>query len=50
MRAGGAMISFYIKGDAAETQKFMESLELFTMAVSLGGVESNNIILKLGLI
>ena len=40
MRAGGAMISFYIKGGAAEAERMMKGLELFTMAVSLGGVES----------
>lgn len=35
------MISFYLKGSAIEAEKFMKGLELFTMAVSLGGVESN---------
>lgn len=40
MRAGGAMISFYLKGGEAETTAFMSGLTTFTMAVSLGGVES----------
>jgi cystathionine gamma-lyase len=40
MRGGGAMLSFYIKGGAEETAVFMSELKVFTMAVSLGGVES----------
>lgn len=40
MRAGGAMISFYIKGGCDEVERMMKGIELFTMAVSLGGVES----------
>lgn len=45
MRAGGAMISFYIKGGAAEVERMMKGLDIFTMAVSLGGVESIILIL-----
>ena len=41
MRAGGAMISFYVKGGAIEVERMMKGLELFTMAVRLGGVDSN---------
>jgi cystathionine gamma-lyase len=36
----GAMISFYIKGGIAAARKFVESLEIFSLAVSLGAVES----------
>lgn len=34
---GGGIVSFYIKGDAT---KFLESLKIFQLAESLGGVES----------
>ena len=34
------MISFEIKGGEKEAVQFLESLELFTLAESLGGVES----------
>lgn len=36
----GAMLSFELKGSAAETQTFASSLELFCLAQSLGGTES----------
>ncbi len=36
----GGMISFEIAGGEKEAVKFLESLELFTLAESLGGVES----------
>ena len=36
----GGMISFEIKGGEKEAVHFLESLELFTLAESLGGVES----------
>ena len=36
----GAMLSFEIKGDVEAVEKLFESLELFTLAQSLGGVES----------
>jgi len=36
----GGMISFEIKGGEKEAITFLESLELFTLAESLGGVES----------
>lgn len=36
----GGMISFEIKGGEKEAVQFLESLELFTLAESLGGVES----------
>ena len=39
-RGFGGMISFEIKGGEEEAVKFLESLELFTLAESLGGVES----------
>ena len=36
----GGMISFRIRGGAAEADKFLTSTRLFTLAESLGGVES----------
>ena len=36
----GGMISFEIKGGEKEAVHFLESLELFSLAESLGGVES----------
>jgi len=40
MRGYGGMISFYIKGERPEANKFLSSLKVFTLAESLGGVES----------
>lgn len=37
---GGGMISFRIKGGAAAASKFSSSTRLFTLAESLGGIES----------
>jgi cystathionine gamma-lyase len=34
------MISFYIKGGIEQTTHFLTNLKLFTLAESLGGVES----------
>ncbi|KAI9230170.1 MAG: Cys/Met metabolism PLP-dependent enzyme-domain-containing protein [Piptocephalis tieghemiana] len=36
----GGMISFRIRGSLAQSVKFLESVKLFTLAESLGGVES----------
>ena len=36
----GGMVSFEIEGGAASARRFLEKLELFTLAESLGGVES----------
>lgn len=36
----GAMISFELKADPSQIPEFLERLELFTLAESLGGVES----------
>ena len=36
----GAMISIYLKGDFNKTKDFLEKLKIFTLAESLGGVES----------
>jgi cystathionine gamma-lyase len=36
----GGMISFRVKGELAEARTVMKSLQLFTLAESLGGVES----------
>ncbi len=40
MRAGGGMISLRVRGGEAEARKFLQSVKLFTLAESLGGVES----------
>ena len=37
---GSGMLSFYIKGNLAKTNKFLSSLHVCTLAESLGGVES----------
>ena len=34
------MISFYLKGDLQKTSKFLSSVRIFTLAESLGGIES----------
>jgi cystathionine beta-lyase/cystathionine gamma-synthase len=34
------MISFYIKGDIKTAENFLRALKIFTLAESLGGVES----------
>ncbi|KAK9718299.1 cystathionine gamma-lyase cys3 [Basidiobolus ranarum] len=36
----GGMVSFRIKGDIDNSNKFLQSLKIFTLAESLGGVES----------
>ena len=36
----GGVMSFYIKGSGGEAKKFLENLKLFTLAESLGAVES----------
>ena len=36
----GGMLSFELKGDVQQTERFMTSLELPIIAVSLGGVET----------
>lgn len=36
----GGMITFYIEGGLDEARRFLESVQLFTLAESLGGVES----------
>jgi cystathionine gamma-lyase len=38
--AFGAMISFELRGNFAAAKKFVESTQLFQLAVSLGAVES----------
>ena len=41
MRNGGSgVVTFFLKGGLEETRHFLERLELFTIAESLGGVES----------
>jgi len=36
----GGMITFFLKGDIKKANKFLETVELFALAESLGGVES----------
>ncbi|HET7033566.1 MAG TPA: PLP-dependent transferase, partial [Casimicrobiaceae bacterium] len=40
MRGFGGMLSMRTKGGLTETRRFLERCELFTLAESLGGVES----------
>lgn len=40
MSGFGGMITFYIKGGLKESKKFLESVKIFALAESLGGVES----------
>lgn len=37
---GSGMLGFYIKGDLKKTNKFLSVMKVFTLAESLGGVES----------
>jgi len=38
--AGGGMITFWLTGGLAEARRFLEAVKVFTLAESLGGVES----------
>jgi len=40
MRGFGGMVSVYLRADLAGTKRFLEGCRLFTLAESLGGVES----------
>lgn len=40
MKNFGGMVSFFVKGGAEETRTFLEHTKLFSLAESLGGVES----------
>jgi cystathionine beta-lyase/cystathionine gamma-synthase len=40
MRSGGGMLSFILRGGGAAARKMVESTHIFTLAESLGGVES----------
>jgi cystathionine gamma-lyase len=40
MRGNGGMLSFQLKGSFIQIQKFLKTLRVFTVAESLGGVES----------
>lgn len=40
MSGYGGMVSAYLKGGISETRKFLEGVSVFTLAESLGGVES----------
>jgi cystathionine gamma-lyase len=40
MKGFGGMITFYLKGGLKESRRFLEKVQLFSLAESLGGVES----------
>jgi cystathionine gamma-lyase len=40
MRSGGAMITMIIKGGIDASRRFLEQMKVFSLAESLGGVES----------
>ncbi len=40
MNGFGGIISFYLKADITKTKAFLESCQIFSLAESLGGVES----------
>lgn len=40
MKGYGAMITFLVKGDLKQTKLFLQNLQIFTLAESLGAVES----------
>jgi cystathionine beta-lyase/cystathionine gamma-synthase len=40
MKGGGGVLSFEVDGTGEDAQRFSEALELFTLAPSLGGVDS----------
>jgi cystathionine gamma-lyase len=40
MKGFGGMITFFLKGGIAESRRFLETVKLFSLAESLGGVES----------
>jgi cystathionine gamma-lyase len=40
MRGYGGMLTFFLKGGLQESVKFLSSVQIFTLAESLGGVES----------
>jgi len=40
MSGFGGMITFFLKGDIKKTKRFLEKIKLFSLAESLGGVES----------
>lgn len=40
MRGFGGMITFYVKGGLEAARAFMENVKIFTLAESLGAVES----------
>jgi len=40
MRGFGGMLTFFLKGGLDDSKRFLSSLKLFTLAESLGGVES----------
>jgi cystathionine gamma-lyase len=40
MKGSGGMITFFLKGGITESRRFLENVKLFSLAESLGGVES----------
>jgi cystathionine beta-lyase/cystathionine gamma-synthase len=40
MRGGGGIVTFEVEGSGADARRVSEAMSLFTLATSLGGVES----------
>ena len=40
MQGYGGIVSFYLKANMSQTKRFLESCNIFSLAESLGGVES----------
>ena len=40
MKGFGGMITFFVKGNIENARRFLESVKIFALAESLGGVES----------
>jgi cystathionine gamma-lyase len=40
MKGYGGMLTFFLKGDISNARKFLENVKVFSLAESLGGVES----------
>jgi cystathionine gamma-lyase len=40
MKGSGGMITFFLKGNLGQSKKFLSSVKIFSLAESLGGVES----------
>lgn len=40
MKGFGGMVTFYVKGELEQAKQFLENLQIFHLAESLGSVES----------